>query len=198
MTHLGARISALVDGELGHDARERALAHVAHCAACRATLESERAVKDLLAAAAAPVPSPAVLASLQSLARPGNPLPPRARSMPQGPVVPLLPPPGRAPRGSRTDGRGPVVAGAARRGPVRRSQRRARYAAVGALSVAGLVLGTAFAAGSPRQTPSSVVPPAAELSVEHSVTTSGFTLGDPGFGAAAGWGDVTFPTVARR
>ena len=32
VTHLGPRISALVDGELGHEARDRALAHVAHCA----------------------------------------------------------------------------------------------------------------------------------------------------------------------
>ena len=51
MTHLGPRISALVDGELGHEARDRALAHVAHCPTCRESLESERAVKDLLAAA---------------------------------------------------------------------------------------------------------------------------------------------------
>ncbi len=200
MSHLGHRISALVDGELGHAARERALAHVAHCDECRATLEAERSVKDLLAASVAPLPSGAVLASLQALARPGNPVPPRARSMPQGPVVPVLPPPGRAPRGSRADSRRPVAGGPAGRGTARRST-RARYAAVGALSVAGLVLGTAFAAGGPRQSPSPVVPPAAELTVEHDVTTSGFSLGDPGLGVASGLGDAsgaTFPTVTRR
>jgi hypothetical protein len=197
VTHLGHRISALVDGELGHEARDRALAHVAHCATCRATLESERAVKGLLAAATPPAPSDRVLASLQALARPGNPVPPRARTMPQGPVVPVLPPPGRAPRGSRADSRGPAAAGPAGRGTARRTSRRARFAAVGALSVAGLVLGTAFAAGAPRQSPSPVVPPAAELTVEHSATTSGFSLGDPGLGVASGLGDVTFPTVSR-
>ncbi len=195
MTHLGPRISALVDGELGHAARDRALAHVAHCSACRAILESERAVKELLGAAGAPAPPAGVLASLQALASPGNPVPPRSRSMPQGPVVPLLPAPGRAPRGARTDARRPT-AGRSARGAARRSV-RARYAAVGALSVAGLVLGTAFAAGAPRQTPT-VVPPAAELTVEHNVTTSGFSLGDPGLGVASGLGDVTFPTVAGR
>lgn len=201
MSHLGHRISALVDGELGHAARERAQAHVAHCAECRELLEAERSVKDLLAASAVPGPSDSMLAALQALAQPGNPVPPRARTMPQGPVVPVLPPPGRAPRGTRADSRGPVAGGPSGRGTTRRTTRRARYAAVGALSVAGLVLGTAFAAGAPRQSPSSVVPPAAELTVQHDVTTSGFSLGDPGLGVASGLGDAsgtTFPTVSRR
>lgn len=197
MSHLGPRISALVDGELGHETRDRALAHVAHCPACQDVLESERAVKDLLAAAAPPAPSDRMLASLQALALPGNPVPPRARTMPQGPVVPVLPPPGRAPRGSRADSRGPLGSRPVGPGVALRRSRRARYAAVGALSVAGLVLGTAFAAGAPRQSPSPVVPPAAELTVEHNATTSGFSLGDPGLGVASGLGDVTFPTVSR-
>ncbi|MGH8894941.1 MAG: zf-HC2 domain-containing protein, partial [Actinomycetes bacterium] len=51
MTHLGDRIAALVDGELDHRARDRALAHVAHCADCRAALDDQRTVKDLLLAA---------------------------------------------------------------------------------------------------------------------------------------------------
>jgi hypothetical protein len=194
VSHLGPRISALADGELGHQARDRALAHVAHCAACRDQLEAERAVKDALASAAAPVPSDRVLASLQELARPGGPLPPRARTMPQGPVVPLLPPPGRSPRGSRADSRGPASRGA---GTARRTARRARYAAAGALSVGVLVLGTAFAAA-PSGTAGPVVPPAAELSVEHTATTSGVTFGDPGLGVAATFGDAFYPTAHRR
>ena len=193
MTHLGVRISALVDGELPHDARERALAHIAHCTSCRRLVEAERAMKELLSAATPPLPSDRVLASLQALAQPGNPLPPRARAMPQGPVVPLLPPPGRGPRGSRSDSRRPAGVGTARR-----TARRARYAAVGAFSVAGLVLVTAFAAGAPRQPETPVVTPAAELSVEHTATTTGFTVGDPGLGVASSFGDVTAPTVVRR
>ena len=193
MTHLGARISALVDGELDHEARDRALAHIAHCATCRELVVAERFVMESRAAAAPPAPSERVLATLQALAQPGNPLPPRARTMPQGPVVPVLPPPGRGPRGVRGDSRRPAGQGVARR-----SARRARYAAVGALSVAGLVLGTAFAAGAPRQSESPVVTPAAELSVEHTATTTGFTVGDPGLGVASGFGDVSYPTVARR
>jgi anti-sigma factor RsiW len=193
MTHLGPRISALADGELGHEARDRALAHVAHCAACRHQLEAERAIKDLLASAAAPVPPDRVLASLQELARPGGPLPPRARTMPQGPVVPVLPAPGRRPRGVRLDSRGPASYGPR----TRRTVRRARYAAVGAFSVGVLVLGTAFAAA-PDRPGGSVVPPAAELSVEHTATTSGLTFGDPGLGVAATFGDASYPTAPRR
>jgi hypothetical protein len=113
--------------------------------------------------------------------------------MPQGPVVPLLPPPGRGPRGRRDDSRRPAAQGTARR-----TAHRARYAAVGALSVAGLVLGTAFAAGAPRQSEPPVVTPAAELSVEHTATTTGFTVGDPGLGVASGFGDVTYAPVVRR
>ncbi len=193
MSHLGDRISALVDGELGHEARDRALAHVAHCPSCHELLDDERAVKQALAAARAPAPPSALLDSLTAIALPGAPLPPRARSMPQGPIVPVLPPPGRSPRGARGDSRGPSSYGGR---PARRAQ-RARYAAVGALSVAGLVLGTAFAAGAPQQ-PANVVPATAELSVEHTATTSGFTVGDPGLGMSVSFGDVFYPTVPRR
>ena len=194
MSHLGHRLSALVDGELSHEERDRALAHVAHCRSCHDLLDAERAVKEALTSARAPEPSDQVLASLAALALPGPPLPPRARTMPQGPVVPVLPPPGRSPRGHRGDSRGPSSYGA---GTARRT-RRARYAAVGALSVAGLVLGTAFAAGTPRQPAEGVVPPSAELSVEHSATMSGITVGDPGLGMSASFGDVYYPTVPRR
>ena len=43
--HLGPRLAALVDGELSHDDRDRALAHIAGCAQCRSLVESERALK---------------------------------------------------------------------------------------------------------------------------------------------------------
>jgi hypothetical protein len=198
VSHLGPRLSALVDGQLSHQERDRALAHVAHCATCRDQLEAERAVKDLLGASTAPAPSAGMLASLQALAQPGNPLPPRARTMPQGPVVPVLPPPGRAPRGTRSDSRGPASTGPSSAPLARRRARRARLAAVGALSVAGLVLGTAFAAGAPRDDRTPVVTPAADLTIEHNLTTSSVTIGDPGLGVAAGFGDVTYPTVSRR
>jgi len=194
MTHLGDRIAALVDGELGHQERDRALAHVAHCARCRQELDEQRSVRALLAGSAAPAPSAETVEALLSLATPGGPLPPRARTMPQGPIVPELPPPGRfgrsAPRGSRdpqraanrTDSRRPGDAAVRRQ----RSAGRGRLAAASVLSVAGLVLGTAFVAGGADSGGGPVVPPVAQLTVEHGRTATAVTVGDPAFGLTAG------------
>ncbi|CAL9430204.1 anti-sigma factor family protein [Streptomyces sp. enrichment culture] len=65
--HLGDRLSALVDGELGHDARERVLAHVATCAKCKAEVDAQRRLKNVFAQAAPPPPSESFLARLQGL-----------------------------------------------------------------------------------------------------------------------------------
>ncbi|MER7054622.1 MULTISPECIES: zf-HC2 domain-containing protein [unclassified Streptomyces] len=65
--HLGDRLSALVDGELGHDARERVLAHVATCLKCKAEVDAQRRLKNVFAAAAPPAPSESFLARLQGL-----------------------------------------------------------------------------------------------------------------------------------
>lgn len=43
--HLGARLSALVDGQLGHADRDRVLAHLARCPGCRREAAEQRAVK---------------------------------------------------------------------------------------------------------------------------------------------------------
>lgn len=45
MSHLGDRIAALVDGELDHESRDRALAHIATCDTCRAEVDAERRLK---------------------------------------------------------------------------------------------------------------------------------------------------------
>ncbi|MGW8061641.1 zf-HC2 domain-containing protein [Streptomyces ziwulingensis] len=65
--HLGDRLSALVDGELGHDARERVLAHVATCPKCKAEVDEQRRLKSVFAQAAPPAPSESFLARLQGL-----------------------------------------------------------------------------------------------------------------------------------
>ncbi|WP_435643066.1 zf-HC2 domain-containing protein [Streptomyces sp. H49] len=65
--HLGDRLSALVDGELGHDTRERVLAHLATCARCKAEADAQRALKNAFAAAPPPPPSASLLARLQGL-----------------------------------------------------------------------------------------------------------------------------------
>ncbi|PWI15740.1 hypothetical protein DI272_17345 [Streptomyces sp. Act143] len=65
--HLGDRLAALVDGELGHEARERVLAHLATCARCKAEADAQRRLKNVFAEAAPPPPSESFLARLQGL-----------------------------------------------------------------------------------------------------------------------------------
>ncbi|MFK0262288.1 zf-HC2 domain-containing protein [Streptomyces angustmyceticus] len=73
--HLGDRLAALVDGELGHDARERVLAHLATCGRCKAEADAQRRLKSVFAQTAPPGPSEGLLARLQQLpgGDPGGP-----------------------------------------------------------------------------------------------------------------------------
>ncbi|RKS71877.1 putative zinc finger protein [Actinomadura pelletieri DSM 43383] len=48
MSCLGERLTALVDGELGHEERDRALAHLACCDRCRSEVASLRMLKGRL------------------------------------------------------------------------------------------------------------------------------------------------------
>ncbi|MDH6516698.1 hypothetical protein M2164_003155 [Streptomyces sp. SAI-208] len=65
--HLGDRLAALVDGELGHATRERVLAHLATCPKCKAEADAQRRLKNVFAEAAPPPPSESFLARLQGL-----------------------------------------------------------------------------------------------------------------------------------
>ncbi|MFD9392927.1 zf-HC2 domain-containing protein [Streptomyces sp. NPDC060000] len=71
--HLGDRLSALVDGELGHDTRERVLAHVATCPRCKSEVDAQRRLKNVFAEVAPPAPSESFLARLQGLPAGGDP-----------------------------------------------------------------------------------------------------------------------------
>nr|WP_203616290.1 zf-HC2 domain-containing protein [Streptomyces sp. SID13726] len=64
---MGDRLAALVDGELGHDTRERVLAHLATCPKCKAEADAQRRLKNVFAEAAPPPPSESFLARLQGL-----------------------------------------------------------------------------------------------------------------------------------
>ncbi|AJZ82638.1 anti-sigma factor family protein [Streptomyces antimycoticus] len=70
--HLGDRLAALVDGELGHDARERVLAHLATCCKCKAEADAQRRLKNVFAQTAPPAPSEGFLARLQGLPAAGD------------------------------------------------------------------------------------------------------------------------------
>ncbi|KOU70159.1 membrane protein [Streptomyces sp. MMG1533] len=64
---MGDRLAALVDGELGHESRDRVLAHLATCAKCKAEADAQRRLKNVFAEAAPPPPSESFLARLQGL-----------------------------------------------------------------------------------------------------------------------------------
>ncbi|WP_374199872.1 anti-sigma factor, partial [Kitasatospora sp. SUK 42] len=65
--HLGDRLSAFLDGELGHDSRERVLAHLATCPQCKAEADEGRSVKHLLTRTDTPGPSSALMARLMAV-----------------------------------------------------------------------------------------------------------------------------------
>ncbi|MFD5464866.1 anti-sigma factor family protein [Kitasatospora sp. NPDC127059] len=65
--HLGDRLSAFLDGELGHDSRERVLAHLATCPQCKAEADEGRSVKHLLTRTDNPGPSSALMARLMAV-----------------------------------------------------------------------------------------------------------------------------------
>ncbi|MFL4906860.1 anti-sigma factor family protein [Streptomyces sp. MMS24-I2-30] len=166
--HLGDRLSALVDGELSHDSRERVLAHLATCARCKAEADAQRRLKHVFAETAPPPPSESFLARLQGLPASGGGMDggsPLDGAFPGGsapgvfdvgredrfefsyvPVSPLSP---------RTDeDRGFRIHPVGRPGSVDRSASRGKrfaFAAAGAVSLAAVALG-GVTAGLPGDT----------------------------------------------
>ncbi|MDF9875775.1 zf-HC2 domain-containing protein [Cellulosimicrobium cellulans] len=67
MTHLGSRLSALVDGQLTPAEAERALEHVACCPRCAAELSAARAARRALSSAGPVEPAPDLAARLLAL-----------------------------------------------------------------------------------------------------------------------------------
>lgn len=76
MSHLGSRLSALVDGQLAPSVVERTLAHVAGCPPCAAELSAARAARRALVCADDVVPTSDLTARLLLLAADSHPVPP--------------------------------------------------------------------------------------------------------------------------
>lgn len=192
--HLGETGAALVDGELGHEARDKALAHLARCTRCRSEIEQQRAVVGRLRSMTDPV-LPADLAA-------------RLLAMPTGPMGPSpLLPSGAAPRPATFRAAGPVLSIRSGSGRGRRSGRpgarpssthrsatsaaarphrlgrRPRRALV--LGGSGMLLGIGLlaAVGGGGQQPAVVDPDSPSYVVEHVSTSTEVPLGDPGMTA---------------
>ncbi|MEU4090117.1 anti-sigma factor family protein [Streptomyces aureus] len=158
--HLGDRLSALVDGELGHESRDRVLAHLATCAKCKAECDAQRRLKNVFAEMAPPPPSESFLARLQGLPGGGDSESPRLNGggfgggLPGGPGLPGVfgtrgEPFGYVPAGPHADvlppapGRGFRIHDVSRHEAERSASRGLRFAfvAAGAVSLAAVALG---------------------------------------------------------
>lgn len=208
MTHVHARLSALVDGELDHESRDRVLAHLAHCQECRTAADAERRVKALLAGMPGPTPSERLHADLMRLAEAGPDIADGRAESPFGGRTLLL-------RRQRAMSRPAAAVRRVRRGlPTRaeallastrrptappggsrhpgsrprrlfvpasgsgRFQRRVAAGVAGVAAMAGMAVVAAFAAGGGSDV--TVVPPVQQYSVEHANTVSDLPLSDPG------------------
>ncbi|HEX4976708.1 MAG TPA: zf-HC2 domain-containing protein [Nocardioides sp.] len=187
--HLGAAVSALLDGQLDEESAERAWAHVAGCVSCRRLVEREGWVKRRLAEMAA--------------AAPGTPQPP---SDLLGSLYDLEPVAAASTSRDHADARAAwaAVEEIERRD---RPRRRAALAAAGVGSVSAAVLGLSTLGAAPlgiggapvqppssaltRSTPSGTTAPSAPTPVR--VRTSATapaatsTSGAPTAGPFSGW-----------
>jgi anti-sigma factor RsiW len=173
---LGERLTALVDGELGHEERDRALAHLAGCARCRAEADGLRRLKRRLrglsdlppADGADDLPSGDFLARLRDLGR--------TAGTPRGAVPrPPFEPPQGSPSLLPVGGRPPAPPGPP--GSVRRQPRR-RYLAVGAATLFFGFGAASYVAGGEEDTPT-VNPAFDRFTVEHALTSGDVPLTDP-------------------
>lgn len=197
MSHLGDLVAALVDGELSHDGRDRALAHVAGCAECRAEVDRHRRLKALLANQADPQPSADLQARLRGISsttsgtpagsiagglagglRVGEPAPARTRrSWLPATAAAFGPAPARPARRSSAGGAG--APGPTRPGARRRTVRRLVAGSASALALTAALV----AVGSTEPgAPGKVTPPVDQFLQEHTRTTARLPLGDPGVG----------------
>jgi anti-sigma factor RsiW len=177
MTHLGDRLSALVDGELDGAERDRAYAHLAGCEQCRTEAAELRALKQKLGMLLSRAPAEAAMTRrLIAMTGPGGPLPPRRR------LLRLAPGPRSATR-RETTRPGP-------RGPVRR-----RYLVLGAVSlVVGLSTAAFTAGGGGEATPGPrITPPVEMYSVQHAITTGEVPFTGPSARASVADSDATQP-----
>jgi len=178
MSHLGDRLSALIDGELGGAERDRAYAHLAGCEQCRTEAAELRALKQKLSTLLSGAPAEAAMTRrLIAMTGPGGPIPPRRRLLRLAPAT------------ARRETRRPGP-----RGPVRR-----RYLVLGTVSlVVGLGTAAFTAGGGGEATPGPrITPPVEMYSVEHAITTGEVPFTGPSdrpsAGASAAGSDATQP-----
>ena len=169
MSHLGTQISALIDGELGGVELDRANAHRAGCAACRAEAAGLRQLKRELRALGELDGADAVTSRLLAMIGPGGPGMPGAPGSGSGGAVqarPLARQPGRRAR-----------------------RRRGRYAIWSAMSLVVVGVGAAafgMGGGSASNEPQ-ITPQQLEVfDLQHAITAGDVPFADPADTQASG------------
>ncbi|GAA1706241.1 hypothetical protein GCM10009765_64610 [Fodinicola feengrottensis] len=171
--HLGELAAAVTDGVLGHQARERALVHLAGCPACRAEVEAQRRLKLMLSGLGGPEAPMSLADRLRAIpdASPNHDNNdddsgyggPAGLSLPQVRMQASFRDTGtgRPSRGPRSSRRHTVIVGA-----------------TGGFAAFAVSLGVVAIAGAPEQT-EMVRPPVMAYTVEHSRSAGLLPGGDP-------------------
>jgi anti-sigma factor RsiW len=167
------KLSAVVDGELDHDSRDRVLSHLVSCETCRGEVDAQRRLKARLAAAEPIEPSSDLMQRL--LGVPSFSTEPREEVRPVvTPAISLFPQRSAFPA-ARTGATRPASR-------VSRSRRRTgELGAAGSAAAVASLLGTAFVLGDPARTeqPPTLQPPVASFSADHAAATNGTPFTDP-------------------
>jgi anti-sigma factor RsiW len=168
------KLSAVVDGALDHDSRDKVLSHLVGCDTCRAEVDAQRRLKARMAALESPEPSTDLMQRLMGVSS-FSPEPREEIRPVLTPAVSLFPQRSAFPA-ART--------GATRPGAPRTTRSRRRTGVLGAAGSAAAVaslLGTAFIVGDPsrEEQPPTLQPPVASFSSDHANTTSGTPFTDP-------------------
>nr|WP_202886376.1 zf-HC2 domain-containing protein [Kribbella sandramycini] len=168
------KLSAVVDGQLDHDSRDKVLSHLVGCDTCRAEVDAQRRLKARMAALEAPEPSTDLMQRLMGVSS-FSPEPREEIRPVLTPAVSLFPQRSAFPA---------ARSGTSRPGAVRTPRSRRRTGVLGAAGSAAAVaslLGTAFVVGDPARSeqPPALQPPVASFSSDHASTTGTTPFADP-------------------
>jgi anti-sigma factor RsiW len=178
LQHPTDKLSAVVDGELDHDSRDKVLSHLVSCDTCRSEVDAQRRLKARLAASAAPEPSLDLMQRLMGVSSFG--IEPREEVRPV--LTPAaaftLSPQRSAFPAARNDATRPGS-----RAATRSRRRTGVLGAAGSAAAMASLLGTAFVLGDPARSeqPPSLQPPVTRFSADHAAAAAnaGSPFADP-------------------
>jgi anti-sigma factor RsiW len=175
LQHPLEKLSAVVDGELDHDSRDKVLSHLVGCDTCRSEVDAQRRLKARLAATAAPDPSVDLMQRLMGVSSFSTE--PREEIRPVLTPAFSLSPQRSAFPAARNDATRPGS-----RTATRSRRRTGVLGAAGSAAAMASLLGTAFVLGDParsEQPPALQPPPVTSFSADHAGAGVGTTFADP-------------------